>query len=288
MFKHYIVTRFNLRVEEWSYTKNQEDILTEEWLDHRFKLFRTFCLPSMINQANQSYTWLVFFDIDTTDKYRRIIKAISKNFENFKPLFVDSNNALLASLIGFIKNDTSNEDYVITSRVDNDDCIHMDYVKEIQSCFNKQESCVVDIVDGYQIILNENSNKQISEFRKARGYYNPFISLIEKADDPKTVMNQMHFEWENSKQQVIIHNKRLWAEIIHHKNKLNDVRPLAEFTNKFPHDAFAITYTDIEIKSSFHIFILNVNVNRLRIFKWVRSKFPKRIKKAIKHIITRL
>ncbi|WP_051227980.1 glycosyltransferase [Gillisia sp. JM1] len=59
MFQHYILTRFNLRAEDWTTTKNNEKVLTEEWLEERFDLFENYCFSSVRNQTNQNFKWLV-------------------------------------------------------------------------------------------------------------------------------------------------------------------------------------------------------------------------------------
>ena len=59
-YKHFLITRFNLKKKGWETTKNNEKIQTEEWLRHRFELFEAYCLPSVINQSNQDFIWYVF------------------------------------------------------------------------------------------------------------------------------------------------------------------------------------------------------------------------------------
>ena len=281
MFKHYIITRFNVRVDEWKHTKNNESVLTEDWLSHRFHLFQTYCLPSLINQENQKFTWLVFFDTSTDEEYRKTISAISERFGNFKPIFINGYNEFLPTLIEYISNDLKDEGYVITSRVDNDDCIHRDFVNEIQNKFDGQKNCVVDIIDGYQIILNENHSRQIVEFRKARGYFNPFISLIEKASDLNTVMSREHLKWRDTAYLVTISNKRLWGEIIHHKNKLNSIRPLARPTKKIDCSAFALNKNNIQLNGALKYLKNMTHVEYLRVYYLLKRNTPAGLKKTI-------
>ena len=37
--KHFIATRFNLKIEEWNTAKDGSVVLTEKWLEERFNLF---------------------------------------------------------------------------------------------------------------------------------------------------------------------------------------------------------------------------------------------------------
>jgi len=53
--KHFLLTRFNLRNEEWITTRDGGAVLTEEWLIQRFELFENYCLPSVMNQKNKNF-----------------------------------------------------------------------------------------------------------------------------------------------------------------------------------------------------------------------------------------
>ena len=89
-FVHVIMTRFNVPTKGWNETRSGYKPLTEEWLDDRFKLFRTYVLPSYKNQTNQNYIWLTFFDTNTSDKFRKIIKeieSIKNNTMQSSPVF---------------------------------------------------------------------------------------------------------------------------------------------------------------------------------------------------------
>ncbi len=88
-FVHVIMTRFNVPTKGWNETRSGFKPLTEEWLDDRFKLFRTYVLPSYKNQTNQNYVWLTFFDSNTSDKFRKIIKEIEAEYPVFRAVFVE-------------------------------------------------------------------------------------------------------------------------------------------------------------------------------------------------------
>lgn len=283
-FRHYIITRFNVRVDEWKQTRNKEMVLTDEWLKHRFDLFDRFCFPSVMNQSEQKFKWLVFFDITTDANYRTKIAGFADRYRNFIPLFIDGYSVLLETLKDYIQKDMEGQQYVITSRVDNDDCIHRDFVKEIHNSFDRQDACIIDIVDGYQFILNENQSLHISEIRKARGYFNPFVSLIENASQLNTIMSREHLQWKNMQHILAIKNKRLWGEIIHNKNKLNAVRPMARLTRHIDHDVFALNKNDIELDGTFTYMKHMTSVEYRRLYYFLKRNAPAGLKKTIKAI----
>lgn len=216
MFQHYILTRFNLRAEDWTTTKNNEKVLTEEWLEERFDLFENYCLSSVKGQNNQNFKWLVFFDINTPEVYKQKVEEYKKSYSNFLPFFIDGMTNFLPEILKNIK-ELDSEKYIITSRLDNDDCIHEDYTKVVQSYFEEQDHHALDIIDGYT--LETGKNTRLGVLMKLN---NPFISLIEKKEDFKTVwFRDRHGSWKYEKNMTKIKNQRLWLSVIHSKNKVN-------------------------------------------------------------------
>lgn len=214
-FKHLLITRFNLRRDDWSTNKNNLPVLTEEWHKNRFTLFTNFCFSSVKAQTSKNFDWLVFFDTATPEKYLGLIKNLENEFPLFKPIFIDGMSNLLLSLKRYITN--LNCDYIITSGLDNDDCISKNHIEEIQKRFNYQDFLALDFVDGYTVQLQN----KIKIGYKLHAF-NPFISLIEKKINPVTVCNAPHRMWKREKRIEQIKNVRTWASIIHHENKVNE------------------------------------------------------------------
>lgn len=222
--KHFLITRFNLRAAHWQTAKNGSPVLTKEWLKNRFHLFETYCLPSVENQTEQNFKWLVFFDIHTPAEYKEKVNQISRKYRNFSPVFIDGIDSLNDSLIEEIKKKIiQTDEYIITSRLDNDDIIHKDFIKTIQSLFQPLDQTVIDLRTGYQVTLG----KPHSEIRKIYNVFNPYISLIESVDNFKTVFHKQHKDWKNSDSVIIYENRRLWCEVVHQENVLNSTRKFA-------------------------------------------------------------
>ena len=98
MFQHYLITRFNLKKEGWNLSKNNIPVLTEEWLERRFKLFESFCFPSVKHQSNQNFTWLVYFDVDTPKTFKDRILGLSLGYPKFQPRFVENMQAFVPAI----------------------------------------------------------------------------------------------------------------------------------------------------------------------------------------------
>lgn len=217
MYKHYLITRFNLRNPNWSTTKNNESLLTDEWMVHRLWLFENFCLPSVMAQTNQSFEWLIYFDTSTSDNFKGQLASIFKNKNNISCFYIDGMQEFHSSITSYIEKDAANVSYIITSRIDNDDCIHKDYINEVQKVFNKQDFMAIDVVKGYSLQISPTMM-----LGKKEHVYNPFISLIEKKENFKTVWQSDHNMWKKENRITKIKDKRLWMSIIHEKNKVNE------------------------------------------------------------------
>lgn len=218
-FKHFLVTRFNLRVANWKATKNGEIVLTEKWLNRRFDLFDKYCFPSVTNQSNQNFIWCVFFDTNTPKKYRDMIDNYSSLYSNFRPIYINGIKALQTSFKDYIElNLQESDEYIITTRLDNDDLIHRDFTSTIQRSFKQTNELVIDLVSGYQVTMNS-GKEQIGLYQSV---CNPFVSLVEQKENFGTVLSRMHSKWRFSDSILSLKKQRLWIQLIHDDNKSND------------------------------------------------------------------
>ncbi|MCH4551029.1 glycosyltransferase [Aestuariibaculum lutulentum] len=217
MFKHYLITRFNLRHPNWKSTKNNESLLNDAWMTHRMELFSNFCLPSVAAQTNKNFKWIIFFDITTTPAFKEQILNLLKPYKHFIPLFIDGMDQFSPEIINYIDEDAKNVDYIISSRIDNDDCIHKNYINEIQLKFNYQDFLAIDVIKGYSLQISPNFY-----LGEKMHLFNPFISLIESKKNYKTVFQGTHANWKTERRMMRISDKPLWLSIIHDKNKVNE------------------------------------------------------------------
>jgi hypothetical protein len=234
MFKHFLITRFNLRKADWSTNKKNVAVLTEEWHENRFELFNNYCFPSVKDQTNKNFLWLVFFDTTTPEKYKKVVADLQKEMENFVPLFIDGMDLFLPSIKDYIKK--FDEEYMITSGLDNDDCLSKYYIEEVQKRFNKQSFMALDFIDGYTI----QTQSHIKVGKKLH-QYNPFISLIERNENPRTVCDVSHRIWKKETRILQVRNVRTWSSVIHLENKVN------EFTG----------YGNVNVEQFFEDFIIS-------------------------------
>lgn len=219
--KHFLCTRFNLKHDDWQTDREGVDVLSQEWLTQRLDLFSKYCIPSVLNQNNKNFRWVILFDVNTPSDIRDKINTYSNNSTDFTALYIDGMNSLVNELRNYIINNISIEDkYVITTRLDNDDAIHENFISTIQELANEKDEMVIDLIKGYQM----NVSKNHYEYRNHFKYFNPFISVVESSKKINTVYFKQHFEWSKSNYIKSYNSHPLWIEIIHSKNKSNSIR----------------------------------------------------------------
>ncbi|MEY8868853.1 glycosyltransferase [Meridianimaribacter flavus] len=249
MFKHFIITRFNLRLKEWSVTKHGDDVLSETWLANRFQLFETYCLPSVQQQTNQNFVWLLCFDTKTPEVYKKKIEAIANTYSNIQLLYIDGQEQFSETISNTINQSLLETDtHLITTRLDNDDAIHNTFVDTIQSHFKPKKQLTIDCTEGYQLILKQNKKPTL---RKMHYVGNAFISLIEAKANFKTVLSRRHNLW-SEVPSIQINTKRLWIQLVHQENISNAEKLQYPETNTFTSSDFAID-PKIELKSNLQI-----------------------------------
>ncbi len=215
MFDHFLITRFNLRNPKWELTKNNETLLDDRWMSERLDLFRNFCLPSVVAQSCKNFKWLLFFDVTTKPVFKEQVEAMIAGFGFIEAAYIDGMPAFYDGISAYVSKST--QPYLITSRIDNDDSIHKDFIAVVQSQFAQQDYLAVDIHKGYSLQVEPKVM-----LGKKEHVFNPFISLIEKNDNPKTVWANDHNHWKKETRITAITDRRLWMSIIHEKNKVNE------------------------------------------------------------------
>ncbi len=214
-FTHLVITRFNVDFDDLNKTKYGADVRSLDWLTHRFEIFEKYCFPSVQNQSEQDFKWLVFFDAATPEAFKNKIERYHQMFTNFLPVYIPSGQLFLAEIQNGIRQLVTTP-FVITSRLDNDDMLHEDFVKTIQRNFHSQPDCIIDAPYGMQLNIEHNKTRLITSYN----LYGPFISLVEQADLPRSVYFKQHKHWRGHKNVIRITN-RLWTQIIHSNNVLN-------------------------------------------------------------------
>lgn len=127
MFKHYILTRYNYGL----YTENVYNVEDKDYyMNQRLPLFKRL-LKSLDSQTNQNFTHVVNIDPNTPEEYlREILNAV---------YFAKTNSVFCYEPhIDYLRKQPITEEFLITSRIDNDDEYYPKFVEVIQDNFNPQ------------------------------------------------------------------------------------------------------------------------------------------------------
>ena len=217
-FKHYVITRFNLS-NKWGEDKLNNKVLDNNWLNNRYALFENYCLPSMLSQTNKKFEWYVYFDTNTPLEFIRKNEEITKRFKNFKPKYIDSYQEFEIDYIKEINKEakSNNLNFVLTTRLDNDDALNMFFIEELQKT-NLNNTKLLEFPTGLTLKISNNI-----ELREYSSRYNPFISLLEKVETKKNALgiyNREHGNWEGGETEIVS-EKPFWIQVIHEKNLYN-------------------------------------------------------------------
>lgn len=173
-FSHLLLTLFNVRI---AFAKADEFARTD-WLEHRFQLFESFCYPSVRGQTNQNFRWIVLFDSRTPKAFRDRIEHYSE-WDNFQPYFIDDFESFKEDQLRYVvfENSSPGTSFLITTRLDNDDALSIDYLQSVQDSFASQDFEFINFPKGY--VLSLSNTGKVRLYQKDGELSNPFISLIE-------------------------------------------------------------------------------------------------------------
>ena len=255
-FVHVVITRFNVKVD-----LDTDKRIDQEWLRRRFTLFEEFCYPSMAAQ-HAPYIWMVLFDAETPDEFMRRIESY-RRLPSFLPIFVHGvlNDEMIAKLV--MASIPPDKDYLITTRLDNDDGMESMFISRIQRTFRETEAEFINFPLGYQ-------------WQAGRLYYvfdpsNPFISLVERlptaseGQSPRTVHCAPHSRLRSVAPVRQILTRPMWLQVLHGTNVSNHLRGVRRPHGGMPkwfvfgtgvvllHDQWWQRYADVAFTSTYQL-----------------------------------
>jgi len=232
-YSHFLITRFNLKFPEKPGGKNNPSPRGPdcEWLNKRTALFMKYCLPSVLNQTTKNFRWLIYFDLSTKkDSIQEFNELEKQNQDIIKIILADGYPDFLERYTkDVLALCNHNSKYIITTRLDNDDIIHKDFIAKIQENFHEQEFMAVNYVK--ILMLNPENNKKL---HIDYSFSNHFISLIEKIEkgNIKGCYSKGDREWNRTNEILQIADKPYCIEIISGTNLLNRFRGMPVLKKK--------------------------------------------------------
>lgn len=234
-FIHIVFTRFNIKMKldasKYHVGISGYPVLSEHWMKERVNIFRKFCLPSISNQTNNNFEWFVYLDTNTSMYYKKVFATLREKYKYFHPKYVSDEQAMFENLKSYIqKHRGTDVKYVITARIDNDDCLHKNAIDIMQKNFNNQKCEVFHFRNGYTLAIYP---KKLFT-RYADSIYPPFYFAVEEIspDCDFKMIRQDLLSIRRKTAVTQISDGYYWMQVVHGKNLANEVRGLPYFNKK--------------------------------------------------------
>jgi len=201
-FSHYILTKFNTQPFNGALLyDNAKD--ANKWMTDRMPLWEQ-TKQSVLSQAGE-FRWVISIDDRTPDRF------INQIFTDDRMIRVGCD---IRDVFKKIEVDT---EWIITTRMDNDDVYLPGSVLAIQSAFVKRP-IIIDL--RYQRYYAD-SDTRVDSGR--RGPNSPFLSLVERTDmDIRTAFARPHNLMNETFQEATFADRRILAlQVIHGNNAMN-------------------------------------------------------------------
>jgi hypothetical protein len=205
--KHFLLMRWNLPGS--LHYSSVELVSDPRWQTRRRELFHRYCLPSVARQTARDFTWLFF--ICRQIMSRADLEWFQAQDERLHIVSVeDPESSGVPEAREVVSRLASDEDWVITTRLDSDDVLHRDHLRKVRVDFAGERK-VVEFSQGYYYdILTD-------DLREVRETQNAFISVLEPTEGLKTA-----WEWPHHKigEENEIHyvDEAGWIALVHDQN----------------------------------------------------------------------
>ncbi len=196
----------------------------EEWLRYRLAFFDDVTYPSVISQTGvtvgRDLTWLVLFDDRCSDAFRADVEYLAEDV--FTPVWTHDGfrrDSFAEHVVAVTDRAGGPAPYLITTRIDSDDAMAVDYMAAVQQQFAAQDRLFVSFTRGIQV--DRSGAVYRSDFLS-----NPFISLIERREPgrlPDTVYVAKHARARAHGPIREVHAPAMWMQVVHDLNLSNIV-----------------------------------------------------------------
>jgi hypothetical protein len=224
-----LLTRFNLRKDAFGRDKRRNETLSPAWYEERFRLFDGICYPSVRGQSSRDFIWHVFFDSTTPAIYRDRIAGYACESPRIRIEWLDGMAEYAArrrALIdGYLAADP-NCRLLVTSRLDNDDGLHRDFVATVLGhARGVTTPTIVDFPRGY--LLEKRADLDL--IRATTDRFGAFLSLAEPVEAYRTVSHFKHRQWKDEWKAGRVRLVRddcqpMWLQTIHARNLKNRMK----------------------------------------------------------------
>jgi hypothetical protein len=205
MMKYLLLTRFNVNAFPCL------GLPSETWMNHRLEIFERLCFPSVECQTDQNFDWIIFLHPQTsTSAVRRLASLQQRRF--FELYFTDNSDVAVLSAVADQYREGGS---LITTRLDNDDVIHEDFVKMVRQKMSEKEEHWLN----FDLGLRLDHRGLFTKHHRS----NAFLSRLEHVPPMSTSLATKHSHI--STQANVEHDStcRAWLQVVHGRNVCNRV-----------------------------------------------------------------
>lgn len=212
--QHFLITRFNLRLHGLARDKRGGQVLTRDWLDERLEIFEHYCLPSVLQQTEQRFVWLLLLDEATDHEVVKRVEAYRRLADNVEPVYLPPIEDA-RDFVRPVKDRLDPEtEILVTSRLDNDDALHEDALAAVRQRVRARRE-FLNLRLGF---VTDGSRARVVSHK-----YSPFTSLVEPVGDEPllTVYCTTHGRQARVAPVRQIAQRPLWLRVVHARNVAN-------------------------------------------------------------------
>lgn len=138
-------------------------IFDDVWLLYRLGIFKNTVVPSVFNQSEKNFEWHIFIDRMLPNIFKNELSSIFKLTPMVFVHEVDDYSSISSSIDGIISRFT--DDCLITSRIDDDDCLHRDAFKYIRQTASMAppgcECLVISLLNGLEYLPSDDCARPV-------------------------------------------------------------------------------------------------------------------------------
>jgi hypothetical protein len=248
-----VLTRFNLP----SAGAEQRIRSRDGWLRERVDLFERYCLPSMLGQTEQRFSWIIYFD-DDSPQWLKDWALKNAPTGRFVPLFRSDvpRSDLVADIAG---TGISHETVLLTTNLDNDDALSVDFIRQAQAAAASTDERTA-------IYLTRGLIRGPAGLYIRRDNDNAFCSVVEPIDHAVTCWVDWHNRLSRTMPTRRIGGPPAWLQVVHGSNVSNRTRGRLVSPEPYRH-LFADELADVPTQTRAAILqdrVIDVPVRTLR------------------------
>lgn len=233
-FLHIVLTRFNIPFEKYGKSPrylhnkfNEMVMIDKKYLEYRVRLFERITLKSLSSQHNKNFFWIILLYDKTPQVIRDSLCKLCRdaciqirikylNYQECMEL-----NKTISTIIDELNN---GYDYILTTRIDNDDMFHPLFTKLIHE-YIKNMTWGGDVLISYPKGISYIEQKGL--LLRYNYDENHFISLMTKYVPQKTkqvlAFNHTQIRKLSIPIDIIKTRHPIWLEYVHMNNYANDI-----------------------------------------------------------------